>query len=77
MVQGIIDMYFEEEDGLVIVDYKTDAVKTAEELVKRYKLQLDLYARALEQITGKKVKEKWIYSFALGKEILLDSASDL
>ncbi len=77
MVQGIIDMYFEEEDGLVIVDYKTDAVKTAEELVKRYKLQLDLYARALEQITGKKVKEKWIYSFALGQEILLDSASDL
>ncbi len=77
MIQGIIDMYFEEEDGLVLVDYKTDAVKNADELVKRYKLQLDLYARALEQTTGKRVKEKWIYSFALEQEILLDAASDL
>ncbi len=71
MVQGIIDMFFEEPDGLVLVDYKTDRVKTAEELTERYYYQLELYGKALEQITGKKVKEKWIYSLCLGAEILL------
>lgn len=60
---------FEEEDGLVVLDYKTDRVRTADELVRRYQSQLTYYARALSQITGKAVKEKIIYSFALGKEI--------
>lgn len=69
LVQGIIDAYFEEEDGLVVVDYKTDHVTAGEELLRRYKMQLDYYAQALEQLTGKHVKEKVIYSFALGKEI--------
>ncbi len=69
MIQGVIDLYFEEEDGLVLVDYKTDRVKTEEELKDRYKIQLDLYERALTQITGKPVKERWIWSFALNKEI--------
>lgn len=68
-MQGIIDVYFEEEDGLVVLDYKTDRVRTADELVRRYQSQLTYYARALSQITGKAVKEKIIYSFALGKEI--------
>ncbi|MBR6321602.1 MAG: helicase-exonuclease AddAB subunit AddA [Lachnospiraceae bacterium] len=71
MLQGIIDLYFEEDDGFVIVDYKTDRVREAETLVSRYKIQLDLYARALTQVSGKKVKEKWIWSFALGKEIVV------
>lgn len=73
LIQGIIDLSFEEDDGLVIVDYKTDRVaggKAGEdELRRRYAIQLDYYAKALCQITGKKVKEKIIYSFALGKEI--------
>lgn len=69
LVQGIIDVYFEEEDGLVVLDYKTDRVRTEEELVRKYQSQLEYYARALSQITGKAVKEKIIYSFALGKEI--------
>ncbi len=69
MIQGIIDMYFEEEDGLVLVDYKTDRVRDAEELKERYQLQLDLYERALTQITGKPVKEKLIWSFWLDREI--------
>lgn len=68
LVQGIIDVYFEEEDGLVVLDYKTDRVRTADELVRRYQSQLTYYARALSQITGKAVKEKIIYSFALGKK---------
>lgn len=71
LIQGIIDVWFEEEDGLVVADYKTDAVTEAQELINRYRLQLDYYGRALEQLTGKKVKEKIIYSFALLKEIWL------
>ena len=66
---GAGNVYFEEEDGLVVLDYKTDRVRTADELVRRYQSQLTYYARALSQITGKAVKEKIIYSFALGKEI--------
>ena len=74
LIQGIIDLCFEEDGELVIVDYKTDKVmkgKAGEkELVKRYAIQLDYYAKALEQLTGKTVKEKIVYSFALGKEIM-------
>ena len=69
LVQGIIDVYFEEEDGMVVLDYKTDKVFHAQELVDRYRAQLNYYAHALERLTGKKVKEKIIYSFALQKEI--------
>lgn len=71
LIQGIIDVYFEEDGELVVADYKTDAVTQAEELVNRYRVQLDYYARALEQLTRKRVKEKIIYSFALQKEIVL------
>ncbi len=71
LIQGIIDVYFEEEDGIVLVDYKTDRVKSADELVKRYEKQLQLYAESIEQTTGKKVKERVIYSFCLGEEIFV------
>ena len=62
---------FEEDDGLVLVDYKTDRVKEGGEniLLDRYQIQLFYYAKALAQITGKKVKEAVIYSLALQKEI--------
>lgn len=71
LVQGMIDCWFEEEDGLVIVDYKSDRVdpKNGErQLIDRYKVQLEYYRRALTQSTGKRVKECRIYSFALGKD---------
>ena len=71
LVQGIIDAYFEEEGELVLVDYKTDAVEKESDLAERYKVQLDLYERALTQITGKKVKEKLIYSVSRRKTIEL------
>ncbi len=78
LVQGIIDVFFEEEDGFVVLDYKTDAVSAAAELVKRYQVQLSYYSEALEQIYGyepgkggKPVKERIIYSSRLGEEILL------
>lgn len=73
LVQGIIDAYFEEEGELVLVDYKTDQIRKGKEdiLIRRYQVQLDYYQRALEQILGKKVKEKIIYSITLGKEIII------
>ncbi len=71
LVQGIIDAYFLEDGEIVLVDYKTDRVSKPEELTERYHLQLSYYADALRRLTGKKVKEKIIYSFALGQEILL------
>ena len=76
LIQGIIDMYFEEDGELVLIDYKTDRVNKSvageQELVKRYAIQLDYYAKALAQLTDKCVKEKIIYSFALEKEIRVD-----
>lgn len=73
LVQGIIDAYFYEGDEIVLLDYKTDKVGYggAKELVKKYKVQLDYYGEALERMTGKHVKEKIIYSFTLGEEIML------
>ena len=69
LVQGIIDVYFEEEGELTVLDYKTDKVRSAAELKEKYHAQLDYYAQALEQLLGKKVKEKIIYSFTLKEEI--------
>ena len=69
LVQGIIDVYFEENGQLILLDYKTDKVSCEKELVNRYRAQLEYYAKALEQLTGKAVKEKIIYSFTLQKEI--------
>ena len=69
LVQGIIDAYFVENGSIVIADYKTDHVRTADVLIERYKVQLDWYGRALEDLTGMKVSEKIIYSLELSKEI--------
>ncbi len=71
LVQGMIDAYIQEEDGLVLVDYKTDYVERKEELLERYHVQLEYYIRALEQVTGKPVKEAVIYSLRLGEEMIL------
>ncbi len=71
LIQGIIDVYFEEEEGLVVLDYKTDNVTAAGELKDRYHAQVEYYAQALEQMLEKPVKEKIIYSFTLRQEIRL------
>lgn len=71
LVQGIIDAFYEEEDGIVILDYKTDRVKRQEELVDKYRVQLEYYKKALGQITGKEIKEMIIYSSRLRKSIVL------
>lgn len=72
LIQGIIDVFWEEADGIVLLDYKTDHVDNAQELVRRYKKQLELYADALSRFSDEKpVKEILIYSFALAETILL------
>lgn len=65
LIQGIIDVFFEEEDGIVLLDYKTDAVSSMKELWNRYETQLDYYSQALLKLTKKPVKERILYSFHL------------
>lgn len=71
LVQGIIDAYFIEDGQITVLDYKTDRVMSSEELVMRYRAQLDYYALALERLTGCHIKDKIIYSFHLGEDIIL------
>ena len=63
LVQGVIDCMFYENDGIVIVDYKSDHVIEGNEQVhaKKYSLQLEMYAKAVSNLTGVNVKEKYIY----------------
>lgn len=72
LVQGIIDLYYiNENDELVLVDYKTDYVEKGNEneLIKKYEKQLELYQRALELAAKRKVSKKYIYSVYLGKSL--------
>lgn len=71
IIQGVIDAYFYEAGEIVLVDYKTDdtAPGQAELLREKYQMQLKIYQKALEQLTGIPVKEQYIYSFSLQKEL--------
>ena len=74
LIQGIIDVFWIEKDGIVLLDYKTDRVQQAKELIDRYTTQLKLYADALERVFAArklKVKEILIYSFSLEQLITL------
>jgi ATP-dependent helicase/nuclease subunit A len=72
LIQGIIDVFFEENGELVLLDYKSDIVSDEMQLVHRYKVQLQYYKRALEQMLNMPVKEMLIYSLPLGKVIRID-----
>lgn len=69
MIQGIADCAFLEDGRLVVVDYKTDSLKTEQEFIDKYASQVLLYKKALSQCTGYEVKETLLYSFNLGREI--------
>ncbi|MDE7434463.1 MAG: helicase-exonuclease AddAB subunit AddA [Lachnospiraceae bacterium] len=71
LIQGIIDVFWLEEDGIVLLDYKTDRVDSEEQLVHMYAEQLELYRDALERIFPEhiRVKEKYLYSFRLNRAI--------
>lgn len=67
LIQGIIDAFFAEEDGIVLLDYKTDVVPDMQTLWQRYEAQMQHYQDAIERLTGKRVKESLLYSFHLGR----------
>ena len=69
IVQGAVDLCFVEDDGVVVLDFKTDKVDKLSALVDTYGEQLDIYSTAAEKIFDKPVKEKIIYSFHLGESI--------
>ena len=71
LIQGVIDAWFVEDGEIVLVDYKTDRVHTGQELISRYKVQIDYYQRALERMTHMKVKERYLYSFTLGESVAI------
>ena len=70
LVQGIIDLYYiDKNDNLILVDYKTDYVEKEQELIEKYRKQLEIYQEALEEALEKKVYKKYIYSVYLGEPI--------
>ncbi len=73
IVQGAVDVCFVEEDGIVILDFKTDRTDNPNDLAESYGEQLNIYAKAVEKIFEMKVKEKIIYSFSLSEEIEIKS----
>ena len=73
LTQGIIDAFWREEDGIVLLDYKTDRVDAEEELLRRYRVQLLLYREALNRrFPDTPVKEVLIYSLYLGRAITVE-----
>ena len=73
LLQGVVDCFFEEDGELVVVDFKTDRVTSAqlEERAEHYRPQLEAYSMALSRVTGKRVKEKLLYFFSAGEEVRL------
>ena len=72
LVQGIIDLYYiNKNNELVLVDYKTDYIQNEEELIKKYKEQLDIYKTALEEAMQQKVDRVYIYSTFLDKVLII------
>jgi len=75
-IQGIIDCFFKEGDEIVLVDYKTDYIKDRDnpqdevkKIMDRYKVQIDIYSKAIEEIMGKKVKERCLYLFGISQAV--------
>ena len=73
LLQGVIDCAFLEGDSWILLDYKTDHIDDEAAFVERYEMQLRWYARALEQITHRPVKEKWLYALSTGKAYAVES----
>ena len=76
IVQGVIDAFYINDNGnIILIDYKTDGLSngkiTKDQLINNYKIQMDIYEKALNQITGKKVEQRYIYSFALNEAIII------
>ncbi len=74
LVQGVIDLFFQEDNDLVLVDFKTDRITPLNraELIANYIIQIDLYKSALENILGQKVKGSYLYLFDIDEAVQLD-----
>ncbi|MCQ2544897.1 MAG: UvrD-helicase domain-containing protein [Clostridia bacterium] len=72
VVQGVIDCYFEEDGGLVLIDYKNSYMRggrSEEDVAETYREQIELYKEALEGATGRKVRESYLFMFDTGRFI--------
>ena len=74
LVQGAVDCCFEEGGGWILLDYKTDRADDIDALIDRYQPQLALYAKAIERITGKPVRETWLCLLTAGEAYLIGQA---
>jgi len=74
LAQGVVDCLVDEGDGYLLLDYKTDRVARDQvaAAVDRYRAQLSLYTRAVEEILGRRVKEKYLYFFNPGLGVRCD-----
>ena len=72
IVQGMIDCAFREGDGWILLDYKTDRITDEETFMEEYRPQLEWYALALKELTGKPVKEKWLYALSVEKGLIIN-----
>lgn len=70
-IQGIIDLLFDEADGMVLVDYKTDRETDHELIAAKYKLQIELYSEAAAAILRQPIKERYIYLFHSGELVAM------
>ena len=76
ILQGMIDCAFREGDGWILLDYKTDRIRNEADFVEEYRPQLEWYAAALRELTGKPVKESWLYALSVDKAIRADRPPD-
>ncbi|MFE4711329.1 UvrD-helicase domain-containing protein [Paenibacillus sp. NPDC056722] len=75
LIQGVIDCLFRENGRLILLDYKTDSVlehrRGLETLREKYRFQLELYSKALNDILGESISEIWLYFFDGGHPVRL------
>jgi ATP-dependent helicase/nuclease subunit A len=80
VLEGFIDLLFEEEGALIVVDYKTDSLETEEDIAARsahYRIQMGAYALALQEATGRSVKEVILLFLQPAQEVILSDVSAL
>ncbi len=73
ILQGMIDCAFREGDGWILLDYKTDRIRDMGAFVEEYRPQLEWYAAALRELTGRPVTESWLYALSVDKAVRVDS----
>lgn len=73
LIQGVIDCLFEDENGIVLLDYKTDRIymKQWEQAAERHRFQLELYAEAIESVIGQPIAESHVFFFDGGRAVKL------